>query len=450
MSVKRIHLNGSSKLPIDAYYDATRKGYWILDRDGNWMTIEKESLKMRLAQAGYSPRRAEGDAISAADAQILRIQDERSVNYVGAVAGYEKGLYEMSGYKVLVTHSARPLRASPGSWCKIKAILEQLLVTQEQLTHLYGWIKLGDISLTSGNITYGQALVLAGPKCCGKSLVQALITELYGGRAAKPYRFMMGRTEFNKELLGAEHLTIEDEAASLDLRTRRNFGAAIKLITATKEHSGHGKGKDAVTLQPFWRLSISINDEPENLSILPPIDESLEDKLIILKCSMAKMPMPTTNAIEEAAFWAALMEELPAFLYWIRHEFVIPPDFVAARYGLTHYVHPELLRIIDGLAPQTRLLALIDHSLFSSTQLERTDTTEELQRSLCDGPYQHEARQLLAFPTAMGTYLGRLAKSHPERVKKGTRRNDKQLWTLVADASAIDRACDIDGPEIGA
>jgi hypothetical protein len=36
-------------------------------------------------------------------------------------------------------------------------------------------------------------------------------------------------------------------------------------------------------LKPFWRLSITLNDEPENLLILPPLDESLGDKIMLLR-----------------------------------------------------------------------------------------------------------------------------------------------------------------------
>ena len=70
----------------------------------------------------------------------------------------------------------------------------------------------------------------------------------------------------------------------------------------------HAKNRQAMTLKPFWRVSISCNDEPESLMILPPIDESLSDKVIIFQAKKKPMPMPTqTDEIRtEELFWYAL------------------------------------------------------------------------------------------------------------------------------------------------
>lgn len=433
MSVRAIPPDEIEKLTVDAYYEPGRKSYWVLNDKHQWISVDKEAVRLRLAEKGLSTRR-DGNLICPADKELLLIQNQRSVNFVGAVAGYNRGLYEMSGYRVLVTSGPNPLHPSPGDWSLIRTIIENLLVIPEQITRFYGWLKIADDSLRSGNIIFGQCMVLAGPKGSGKSLLQAIITEILGGRSAKPHRHMMGNTQFNKELFGAEHLMIEDEAASIDTRVRRAFGAAIKLITATREHSCHGKNKDAQMLYPFWRLSISVNDEPENLSILPPIDDSLEDKIIVFRCSKSPMPMPTNTPAESAAFFDAIKGQIAAFVHWLRNDFIIPTDMVAERYGISAYINPALLHIIDGLAPQTRLLTIINQSLLNNGKREITETAEELHRLLLDGKYSHESKQLLNFPTAMGTYLGRLAKSHPKSVIKDKRKNDQQYWTVQREA----------------
>ena len=61
---------------------------------------------------------------------------------------------------------------------------------------------------------------------------------------------------------------------------------------------------------------MSVNDEPENLMVLPPIDDSIEDKLIILRASKSPMPMPTATLEQRKAFWETLEERtagVPAF-----------------------------------------------------------------------------------------------------------------------------------------
>src|SRR5947199_4251918 len=88
-----------------------------------------------------------------------------------------------------------------------------------------------------------------------------------------------------------------------------------KNITVNDWQRCHAKNRVAISLAPFWRLSVTVNDEPENLMVLPPIDDSIEDKLIILRASKFMMPMPTVTLEQRKAFWQTLVEELPAFLY---------------------------------------------------------------------------------------------------------------------------------------
>lgn len=430
MSVRIIPPDEITKLPVDAYYDALHKCYWVLDVDNNWIAIETTSLKMRLAKLNYCTKCRQGELISAADNEVLKVQDQRCVHYVGPLAGYKRGLYMMGGFKVLVTHSPDPTLPKQGDWDMLRGIINRMLGQQQSL-YFYAWLRAAYIALTTGQHTVGQALVIAGPHCCGKSLLQFVITCVLGGRSAKPFRHMMGGTQFNRDWFAAEHLVIEDEAASTDLRTRRNFGAQIKQITANRAQNCHGKGKEAATLYPLWRLSITLNDEPENMAILPPLEDSIEDKLIILKAEKHAMPMPTSTAEEEAAFREAILKCLPGFVHWIMEEFKLHTDFTAARYGVAAYVHPDLLAIIDGLAPQTRALYLIDRVVFApetGRQNGWSGTADELQHILLTSTYDYQAKQLLTYPSAMGTFLGLLAKNRPNRVTKGKRVDDRQEW----------------------
>ena len=105
-------------------------------------------------------------------------------------------------------------------------------------------------SLRAGGPRVGQALVLVGERDCGKSLLQKIITQLLGGRMAKPFLYMSGQTAFNGNLFGAEHLSIEDEQPYTDIKSRRNFGAKIKEIVAIDDQNSHKKFRDGVTL-PF-------------------------------------------------------------------------------------------------------------------------------------------------------------------------------------------------------
>jgi hypothetical protein len=243
---------------------------------------------------------------------------------------------------------------------------------------------------------------------------------------------MSGMTQFNSELMGAEHLVIEDEEASTDIRARRNFGSNVKLVCANREQSAHGKNREAITLPPIWRLSISVNDEPENLLILPPIDESLEDKFIILKCRKAPMPWPTVTLAEREAFMAALHAELSHFLFdLLRWE--IPRELVSQRYGITHYQHPDIMESITNLTPESRLLELIDSELFgSAAPSDWEGSATELERRLRspNSNVKQEAERLFTFPLACGTYLGRLQKRDKKNRFASFHRQNGNTWTI--------------------
>lgn len=217
------------------------------------------------------------------------------------------------------------------------------------------------------------------------------------------------------------------------IRARRNFGAHIKQFSANEEVQHHAKGKQAMTLKPFWRMSISCNEEPENLAILPPMDDSLMDKMIILKAFRNPMPMPTETPEERAAFQTQIRAELPAYVYYLL-KMEIPKDLRTARYGVRTFQHHELLKELNEIAPEYRLLELVDQCLFRSssrrgpgeTSYVRLDewrgSATELE-SLLRHPgndLRDQVNKLLYASNTCGNYLSRLADKEPDRVKAST------------------------------
>jgi hypothetical protein len=423
----REEIECSSKSPVtpslftpgSVYYDTARKEFLVKNGRGVWLHLREGAFKRTLRAWGFAVKAIPGERISPADQRILEIQDTQDVAYAGPLAGCSEGFYDCGSHRLLVTHSPKLIEPLPGGWPTLDRFLGNLFRAPnevDQRPYVYGWTKIGYESLRAGERRPGQALVLAGPHNCGKSLFQNLLTEIFGGRFAKPYRYMTGQTSFNGDLFGAEHLTIEDEQPSTDLRARRNFGAQIKNFTVNEGQSCHAKYRDAVSLTPFWRVTISLNEEPENLLVLPPLDDSIEDKLIILQVAKHAMPMPTTTLEQRKLFWATLVSELPAFLYFLTL-WQVPEELLCPRFGVKHYHHPRLLEAMGALAPERRLMEVIDSEVFglddcwqgTAGQLENKLTSKDCQM-------QHEARRLLIYPAACDTYLSRLAREPHTRV----------------------------------
>lgn len=410
-----------------AYFDPARNVYWFTNSRGLWIPISETGMKRQLRR--FLRSRAHPDEMVAPlDAHINSLQTEFDVSYAGPLAGSKKGLLDYEKRKILVTESPSTLSPTEGEWPLLGKILENLLNDErgDQRPFLYGWLKIAREGLISGKNRSGQALVMAGPRDCGKSLVQNLVTRLLGGRVAKPYGWMTGRTDFNAELFGAEHLMIEDECASTDIRARRNFGAQLKSVTVNTVQKCHQKNRTALTLEPFWRVTITVNDEPENLMVLPPIDDSLEDKIILLRANKFPMPRATATQDERRAFMEQLNGELPAFCHFLDN-WEIPADLVSHRFGICHYHHPDLLRALDDLAPETRLLQLLE----SEVKSQWSGTQTALENFLIDNEKAstHEARRLFSFNNACGVYLGRLATKYPDAVRQD-RTSAARLWTI--------------------
>ncbi|MGB8168117.1 MAG: hypothetical protein WCF18_11540 [Chthoniobacteraceae bacterium] len=434
-------------LPLpEVYYDAFTSGkcYFVRDKQGDFIPVTEGSVKRMLKGEGFSHEIEKDEMLSDLDDVLNRVQKEQNVKYAGPLAGHPAGLQQIQNQNVLVTEGPRLIEPVEGPWPTLQALLRGLLVpdgevewgAELQLKVLYSWLKVTLISLRARKRRPGQALVMAGPPSCGKSLVQNLLTKLFGGRSAKPYQFMSAGTQFNSELFTAEHLMIEDESASFDLRTRRELGSGIKGFVVNESQRCHPKARPALTLSPIWRVSITLNDEAENLMVLPPLDESLQDKLLLFRAYRRAMPMPTETLDQWAAFMMVLEAELPAFVHFLLHTWQIPEELRCSRFGVTHFHHPELLEMMNVLAPETKLLELIDAKLFPKGALDPDEwegKASELESELCgtNSSVAHEARKLLLYNSACGQYLGRLATRHSQRISQRTL-HGYTLWKIKA------------------
>jgi hypothetical protein len=415
---------------LEIFYDSNRTSFWVKNDRGAWIMVSVSDVRRRLKEKGFRSRALDDERVSQVDSLLTALQHSNDIDFADSLAGFQTGIYLIKGKRILVRDSPTLIEPAKGDWPLLAGIFERML-GQAQQTYLFGWLKVAVEALYTFRFRVGQALVLAGPADCGKSLTQYLITLLLGGRPAMPHRYMSGLTPFNSELLGCEHLVIEDEEASTDIRARRNFGSHIKSICANQDQSAHAKYRNAITLTPFWRLSISVNDEPENLMILPPIDESLRDKFILLKVEKHPMPMETVTDRERQAFIATLKAELPHFLQFL-FDFKIPSHLASDRYGITHFHHPEILEAISAMAPETRLLELIDARLFDSPAPGSWHgTAHKLERELTSDTscVRRQAERLLTFHLACGTYLGRLQKRSPDRFESQHTRKGN-IWTI--------------------
>lgn len=420
------------------FYDAKAGSYWLKLDSGKFLALGAADAKLHLRHSGL--RKDEfADGLNEIEKALYLAQVERHVDYAGPLAGHVPGLVELpGGQRILVTSGPELGKPDKDADYGFLGEFTVALLGEQAATFLH-WLSVARQSLRKGDFRPGQLVVLAGPAGCGKSFLQHIVTLALGGRAAKPYRYMIGETAFNADLAGAEHLIIEDENPATDIRSRRKFGASVKDFAVNVTMSVHAKGRTAVTLPRFCRVTLSVNSEPENLMIVPPLDASLQDKLMLFRCSDASGILSEDRAENLRRVNAAL----PGFLWQLEHLRVNKKE-KDQRFGVRAYHHPELLEILTEIEPHTRLERLIETVIADSKdgkeQREKTGdvfdgTAEELERRLRASAFSFAVERLLYYPSACGTYLATLARRSPERYQSRKLRG-QTMWRISPGGEA--------------
>lgn len=419
-------------VPIDIYFVPYNEKFWTKNASGEWMPINKGTLDLILRNNWYSQYEKATNSLTRVEQKMLDIIMHHSVKYAGEMAGWQTGLHTICGNRVLISRGPNIPTPKRGAWPLLRKFIHELLGGDAR--YFYSWMLAGFESLRAGPpFGPGQLLALAGPSGCGKSLLQRLITVMLGGRMGKPYEYLMGETSFNDTMIASEHLCLDDEVGKADIRTRRHFGAKLKATVANQEANAHPKGGKAFTIEPFWRITISLNDEPEALMVLPPIDADIADKVLLLRAQPATFPYPSVTLPTRQAFWEALIAEVPAYLHALQR-WAIPEDLRDLRYGVRAYQNAELLFALSSLSPESKLWSLIlQAGVLANYNRVWSGTASDLEVELQKTAVAKQVADVLYYPTAAGTYLSRLCKSQPKNVEKEIVGGNKTIFHLADD-----------------
>jgi hypothetical protein len=418
------------------FYVTTTRGigtYYVQRPDGSFLPTKAGQLKKHLQRGGMSKSKGE-DGFSEIDHFLLDREMFSSLDYAGNVAGYDAGVHETGGTSFLSLRSPRTPTATAGDWGTLEAVLHGLFPNDENCNRFMAWTYDAWQYLDRRKWAPLPVLALAGPRNCGKSLLLNLLAYILGGtEPGKAIRFLRGETAFNADLCGSHLLVADDEISSSDMRSRLAVGQAVKELAVSNHHRIEAKGYDAVTLTPHWRCLIATNDEPESLQVLPPIDDGLRDKLLLLRCVRGNMPMPSATPEERTAFMDRLKADVPGMLDYLSGQDWIT-KYGDSRQAVTGWQDPELFDALSSLDAENQLLDLIDTlQPWDRVSCKWIGTAAELEAQLTDpqSPTARKAGQLLSWPKACGTYLGRLSHSHPDRVRRGEVIRNRE-WEVMA------------------
>lgn len=327
----------------------------------------------------------ENEVMAEMDQVLMWARVNRCVEAVfPALAGYMAGLHELrDGKRVVVRMSPRLVQPVSGEWKTIHELIEGRLdlsrdgaADANQSVYFHAWMKTGYLSLMTGkpgSRKPGHILGIFGPGGCGKSRLQInIITPMLGGRIADPTSFMTGEDSYNVDMMGAEHQCVEElQKPSWSAGDRVNLSESMKRIVATESKRLRMMRTDPITVDPFWRMSITMNNDPDKIRAFPMLTPDFSDKVVLLLAAKRPLPMPTRTDAEQEAFNTQITKELPAYAHWLLNEFEIPNELLmldgqdATRFGFASYQHPTLAAQLFDDTPAAHLLRLIDAAEFT-------------------------------------------------------------------------------------
>jgi hypothetical protein len=405
--------------------------YHMPGPDGRWLELNPGNIRAALLADGIEGKRPKDGPLSDCDRLLLFAREHRAVDLtIDALAGSFAGCHTIGGRRVLVRRSPTIIKPERGEgWPIWSAILDGILGTQKW--HFLAWVKLAYEALVTGSRDRGQICILCGPQGGGKSRLQNnLLTPVLGGRVANPTNWLFGVDRFNSQLAGSEHLAVEELPAIMRGDTRAVLKERLKMLCVCDTFSVEGKFSEAANLDPFWRTSITVNDQQETILMLPALTPDLADKVLLFRAMKVPMPMPTVTSAEKLAFRETLAAELPSILYDLTETYDLRnqhPHLFGGRFGLREYHDPGLAARLREDAPEMELLDLIQRWLAPGG--EWTGSASDLEGQLESSDSVSESATRFFRKMGAAKLLGRLDGEMPGVVFRG-RDKDKRWWCI--------------------
>jgi hypothetical protein len=272
------------------------------------------------------------------------IQNRRVDFNLRGLAGHEAGIEQLpDGTTYMIERSGRWVEPVKGDWSSTERLINGMF-RESQAEYVLGNLSIWVRDYYNHDYAPRPTMVFAGPKKCGKNLFQEIVvTGILGGTFVDPTQYMTSVTSFNSDLFAAPHQLIADSLHSNDQKTRAILENAIKMVSANHGQRIHGKGKEALNqIEPFWRLTVSLNDDGPGLSVLPRPDGSMADKMLLFRASRPD-DMPHTDEDMKTLYVPAIKSAIPAFVHYLLYEHRIRAELKTDRAGILPYQHQDLV-----------------------------------------------------------------------------------------------------------
>src|SRR5438132_4097980 len=205
----------------------------------------------------------------------------------------------------------------------------------EQKDIFLAWFHRFYSSAYDGQPRSGHAIIIAGGTNMGKTLLSRQIVDATMGGFTDAGSFHLGKTEFNKEAAECAVWAVDDNRGGATWAKHDEFSNALKRFVANPQIPYHSKFQDATTVTWRGRIVVTCNLDAQSLSILPEMDDSIKEKLMLFKCGDWRPSFVNVEAV--------IAQELPFFLRWLLVWTPKKPLKTNERFGIDSWHHPDLL-----------------------------------------------------------------------------------------------------------
>jgi hypothetical protein len=391
--------------------------YWVKLESGRWAPNKKEDIATDLKIRNHLKQPQVEEALS-----IIR-NARRVVGTFPFIHNKQDVVTDDSGslYLNISTKKLISPADTDGEFPWIKTWIENVWADPLPIQRdtFLAWYQRFYASGYQGDMKAGQAIVFAGGVGIGKTLFSRKVIGASMGGFADATSFLLDKTGFNKSCAENACWCIDDNYATTDWRDHDAFSNSIKKFAANPQIPYHPKYRDEELVTWRGRMQITCNLDLKSLQILPDVDDSIRDKIMLFM--LREDWMPDFKDVEER-----IRQELPYFLRWLLQWRAPATVLGGYRYGVREYQHPFLMEAVRDAAPHGLLSEMlpyaIKHALHNDARLKEKWMTAVEIRALLDTPGLRSGLAKFA-GNRLGIALSRLGKQQIKstRVQRGTK-----------------------------
>jgi hypothetical protein len=342
------------------YFDG--RHYFRQIANESWKPFERHDIALHLkAERKVSPKPDKG--VSGVERCLAHIQSHQSV--VGAAPFIMKpaGLLRINNLEVLNINTRRVLSPASGqavwgehgpfSW--LSRYLDAFFDPKEQLDYFLSWWSHFYRAAFHQIPRSGQNIFIAGETGVGKTLLSTVIVSALVGGSADARDYLLGEDKFGSELFEVALWCVDDATLTAEQTTRKKFSGMIKAMAANKKFRYHAKFRIPLMVEWHGRVIVTLNRDPESILVLPELESSILDKIMLFKTADETVEFPEQSELE-----SILQRELPFFARFLL-DYKIPEHCKGkSRFGIKPYHEASLFQTAQQSSPAAGFLEILD------------------------------------------------------------------------------------------